>query len=342
MKKHSPILPLSVLCLSLAGSLSSHGAGVAIELLTRFNVLVGDYNANNETEGSAFVYGSYSPSGSNARFGFNSGSVSDDAEYTLWLNNGTDTSATTTLQSGSVVSRTAVSESEFTLQGNGSTGTPSVVQGETAWSDALGGLGLGLTSTADVVTALSDASTYWAALSANSTGTTPGNGSYTFSSSPESIDGSSVAIFHVTSAELFDASGFDRLELNLNGADSVLINVSGTDIDIAKNFSNGFVNNESQIVFNFYEAETITIDSNFRGTIFAPFADVVQNANIDGGVVAASLTQTKEIHSVGFDAYFPEPEFSSGGGVITPVPEPSHSALLLFVGSLAMVGFRRR
>lgn len=309
-----------------AGS-AVQGANIALDLLDRFNVITGNYTAGNETEGSAFVHGNYLPNGSSSRFGFNGGQAVNDSERVLWLNNGVGNSNGTTLITGSVISRTPVNPAQFTLNGN-APGTPSITTGEIEWNSALASLGLN--SVTDFTDVLAGAASQWSSLSANSTGTTPGNGSFTFNATPTNIDGHQVAVFHVTAAQLFGGNTFDRLEVNFNGAQTILINVSGTDITVGKNFTNGFTNNESKILFNFYEATTLAVNRNFRGAIFAPHANVVQGgSNFDGSVIAASLSQNAEIHDVRFDGYLP----------YTSVPEPS-AALLLLAG--AGLAFRRR
>ncbi|MEK7949440.1 choice-of-anchor A family protein [Luteolibacter soli] len=310
----------------LLGALPLHAANIMMDLMDRFAVIAGDYNQGNETEGSAFVYGTYKP-GNAARFGFNDGQVANDAEYSLWLNNGIGNGNGTTLITGSLISRTAVNSSQVTLNGN-APGTPVITTGQTPWNNALGSVGL--TSTNNLTSLLTLASQQWSQLAANSTGTQPGNGSFTFNATPTMIDGHLVAVFNVTAAALFGSGGFDRLELNANGAETILINVAGENISINKNFTNGFTNNERKVLFNFYQATSVTVGTNFRGGIYAPGATVTQSgSNIDGTVVAATLNQTAEIHNEKFDGYLP-----------FTVPEPS-SALLALAG-LGFVLRRRR
>ncbi|RYD41925.1 MAG: hypothetical protein EOP85_11930, partial [Verrucomicrobiaceae bacterium] len=78
MNPRIPLL-LALGAAMLAPVASSHAAVTVQSLLSRFNVITGDYTAGNETEGSAFVMGQYYPQDSRSRFGFNSGQVSNDS-----------------------------------------------------------------------------------------------------------------------------------------------------------------------------------------------------------------------------------------------------------------------
>jgi choice-of-anchor A domain-containing protein len=311
------------------GVMPLQAANIMMDLMDRFNVITGagHYHAGNETEGSALVLGTYSAS-DRSRYGFNDGQVANDSEYTLWLNNGVSNGSPTTLLTGSLISRVPVNTSQFTLNGN-APGTPGITTGETQWNSAFAGLSVA--SANQLTSLLGLASQQWSQLSANSVGSLPGNGSYTFTATPATIDGHRVAIFNVSGDTLFAPNGgFDRLDLGLNGADTVLINVSGTNLNIAKNFAGDFTNNEKKVLFNFYQATTLTVDSNFRAGIFAPLANVTQlGKNFDGTVVAASLNQSAEIHHENFDGYLP-----------FTIPEPSTA--LLAVAGLGFALRRRR
>jgi len=328
MKTLSILLPT---CLAVITCSQAHAT---LSALNFFNVItINDYTLNNETEGSAFVGGDYIPSDT-SRFGFNLGQA-NDLDNRLWLNNGVTGNSSTALITGSLISRTDnISSSQYTLNGNG-TNDPTVATGEAAWSQALIN-NFGLNSTSAFTTSLLQTSTFWSALESNSTGSTPGNGSFTFNAAPQTINGEELAIFNVDGNDLFGANNsgpnFDRLELNVNGAETILINVSGTMFDLNRNFSNGFTNNEENIVFNFYEATELTVTSNFRGTLFAPLATIEQNSNIDGTVVANNLEQNNEVHALTFEGSIPGP-FDS-------IPEPS-SAMLLSLSSLALLRRRR-
>lgn len=334
MKIRYSLATVSALVLFCPGAFASN---VILDMLAAWNVVTVNYTANGETEGSAFVAGTYLPK-NYAQFAFNGGAVQNDATQVLWLNQGVANSNVSRLQTGSVVSRVTVSNSQFDLLGN-APGTPTVSQGETAWSAAFAGLGVNVTdleidTAAEVMGFMEDASAYWAGLASNSSGSTPGNGSYLFNAAPQSIDGHLVAIFNVSADVLFgsgSAMSFDRIEAQFNGAESILINVSGDNVVVNRNFSNGIQNNESKFLFNFYEATSLTLNSNFRGAVFAPFATVNQSgSNIDGTVVSASLTQGAEIHDVRFESYLP----------FEVVPEPG-TVLLTCAGAVLMCRRRR-
>lgn len=331
---NTPIFAMAALAVVSLVSASTTQAAISVPtLLTRFNVITGNYTAGNETEGSAFVMGQYYPQDSRSRFGFNSGQVANDSMNTLWLNNGlANASGNATLITGSVVSRVAVDHSRFTLNGN-APGTPSFNEGTTAWNNALATVGVN--DVAELNTALLAASDQWKGLAANSTGNTPGNGSYTFNATPTNIGGHSVAIFSVSAGTLFAQNAtFDRLEANFNGAETILINVSGTGpFTVNKNFTNGFTNNESKILFNFYEATSVTLASNFRGAVYAPRATVTQaGSNVDGSVVAGNFIQTAEVHNTYFNSYLPYSPLT--------IPEPT-SMTLGIVGMMMLLRRKR-
>lgn len=331
MKTHPGLIVALLLAL---GNSPLSAQNIITRLLDRVNIITtGNYTAGGETEGSAFVGGIYNPVGLRAQFGFNSGAVADDRSNTLFLNNGVAAGNTnvTRLLTGSVASRTAVNSSSFTLNGNAAN-NPSINQLEPAWTTAL--QTIGFNSTQSLVQNVEAASSQWRALTGNSSGTVINGNEFRFTPaiSPPLIESSRIAIFNVDGATAFGStigqlsgSGFAR-------ADTILINVSGLSLDITQNFLGDLQNNETKVLFNFYEATSLTLNSNFRGTVYAPFADVVQNgSNVDGGVIARNFSQNAEVHALTFDAFLP----------FTPIPEPSSAALFLTAATLATLRRRR-
>jgi len=111
----------------------------------------------------------------------------------------------------------------------------------------------------------------------------------------------------------------------------VLINVIGTSLTTTNSgvFVNGNpVNGNStttqvdNILFNFYQATTLTIDGGFLGSILAPGA-AVTGANyqqLDGQLIAASFTGETEFHDFLFTGTLPTQTSAT--------PEPGSFAML--------------
>jgi choice-of-anchor A domain-containing protein len=134
-----------------------------------------------------------------------------------------------------------------------------------------------------------------------------------------------VAVFDVTDPILSMA----EFDFKLNGAKTIIIDYIGT----ASSLSIGanFINSEAQLIgaetiwnFSNQNLASLNITSQFGGSILAPYTDLTNSANIEGGVFVDSLTQNGEIHSQPFN-----------GSI--PTPEPS-TLILLIVAGLGMGG----
>jgi choice-of-anchor A domain-containing protein len=139
----------------------------------------------------------------------------------------------------------------------------------------------------------------------------------------------SRAVFNLP-AGFFAANTIQQIDINLNGASGVLINVPGTSINFTSNanFVGNFNTNNarSRVIWNFYEATTINLQGKaFQGAILAPFAALTHQGVISGSVAVASINQQSEIHLPGFAAVIPTPG----------------SAALALVGTLAATRRRR-
>jgi choice-of-anchor A domain-containing protein len=147
--------------------------------------------------------------------------------------------------------------------------------------------------------------------------------------------GETLAIFDLGSlSELTNADP----HFTLNGADTVVINVGGTNVTIPFNF-NGNSDIAQHVIWNFYEAQTITFGRQFWGTVLAPLAAASSTSEITGGAVFASFTQNAQMHTPDYTGtyQFPGPPPTPG------VPEPASWALMIlgFGGAGAMLRRRR-
>jgi choice-of-anchor A domain-containing protein len=153
-------------------------------------------------------------------------------------------------------------------------------------------------------------------------------------------DGTGINVIDLTSAQIGDFK-----TLNVSTAGTLVINVSGTNIDwIGKSFSNG-TGLGTKVIWNFYEATTINFTNNqFYGTILAPKATAsMTSMTIDGSAVFKSLNQgNNEIHLPSSNAGFDPTKL---GTVIVPamaVPEPATWAMMIAGFGLVGSAMRRR
>jgi choice-of-anchor A domain-containing protein len=95
----------------------------------------------------------------------------------------------------------------------------------------------------------------------------------------------------------------------------------------------GFSFPDSLILYNFFEAASLTISGiEVHGSILAPWADTkFFNGHIDGNLIAMSLFGTGEAHDDLFNGTLPN----------TPVPEPE-TLILLGSGLMGIAALRRR
>jgi choice-of-anchor A domain-containing protein len=158
--------------------------------------------------------------------------------------------------------------------------------------------------------------------------------------------GTGLNVFTLTAAQVANL-GSGSLTFNLPSSATALINVSGQSVSVGSPGNFGFFFNgidEDQVLFNFYEATTLAIQS-FNGSILAPLAAVsFTNGQLNGSLVAGSVRSTVyqngEFHYDPFEGRLPSGTANLAGDPVA-VPEPA--TLLLHAGAvLLFVGFRRR
>lgn len=181
-------------------------------------------------------------------------------------------------------------------------------------------------SVTDVMAELYADTAYFAGLT--STGAYSSN-SFTYSGSEK------VAVFDVSASDVFAQNS--NLSLNWGSAETVIINVSGTHVNIGGgvNLNNGFNGDMSfsNIVWNFFEATSINFNSlASKGSVLAPYAVTSGGASFDGAFAAVSYTGAREFHNYTFN--YDTPTTS------TQVPEPPLFGLML-AASLALFRIRK-
>jgi choice-of-anchor A domain-containing protein len=134
-----------------------------------------------------------------------------------------------------------------------------------------------------------------------------------------------IAVIDITAAELDAIASY---AIDLNGAATLVINVSGSVIDFSANDESG-ITGADNIIWNFYDATSVTLGTEIAGTVLAPDATVTNDNQIDGALVAENWDGNGELHDYPFDGTLPG----------TPVPEPG--SLGLFAAGLAAFGLLR-
>jgi choice-of-anchor A domain-containing protein len=141
-----------------------------------------------------------------------------------------------------------------------------------------------------------------------------------------------IAVFNLTAAQFAAIPSF---QVNMNGASTVVFNVSGPSATDNANDESG-TSGASNIIWNFYNATgTVALNTQIGGTVLAVGATVTNGNQIDGALVANAWTGSGELHEDPFTGTLPP--------VSPSIPEPASMALLAL--GCAMLGFgiaRRR
>ena len=153
------------------------------------------------------------------------------------------------------------------------------------------------------------------------------NGGATFNAAPNAAG---LAVFSLTGAQF---NALNQINFNLNGADTVVVNVSGGAISNMANF-NGNSALASRIIWNFADAQSFNNQRQMWGTVLAPQAAAQLLSAIDGSVVVKSMNQNAQIHLGVYSG-----NFDPLG--VRAVPEPQTWALLLMGFGMLGGGLRR-
>ncbi|NER84746.1 MAG: choice-of-anchor A family protein [Leptolyngbya sp. SIO1D8] len=279
-------------------------------------VVFGDLYSNSEVEGNAFIGGDLNGNSSNYCI-----KCSPDGSFTPFDGNGLkvvgDINGTPkNVNNGANVEYGDTLNAHINTNGGGTVTHNSDLASE---FDALENF-------------LKDTSVELAGLESNSSVATPGQqpGAVRFNSS-----GAKTAIFNIDISQLF-SNKTQQIELDLNGSETAIINVSGTSASWNQgNMVGSLVNDATQqkVVWNFYEAEDLQFNNAFYGSLLAPLAHLTNQTELEGNVVVKSLQQNGEVHLPTFKGELP---------VVSPpqeeepksVPEPATA-----LGLITILGF---
>lgn len=121
-----------------------------------------------------------------------------------------------------------------------------------------------------------------------------------------------VAVFTLPDASLFTSNLVQSIDINLNGASSVIINVGGG--GFTWNSGSNFVGNfnsqaaRSSVLWNFHGATGIDLTGKaFNGAMLAPDANVAFQGVIEGSAWVNSMTQRGEVHLPNYTGFLPTP-----------------------------------
>lgn len=270
------------------------------------NIVLNDLQANAETEGTLFVGNDYT----------GGATVNPDNEPGVDLGNG----LTVSLAVGGDVTSTGLNVNNGDVAIGGANNTANT-NGGTVTAGVAG------IPTAQYISTFQTLSAELNALSdTGGTANTSDQNNINF----QSVAGpDGIAVFHIDGSVLANGT-FNGI--SAPSGVTTIINVSGTapTIGVNGNFT------DTMVLFNFYEATSLNIQSAFNYSILAPLATVTLNGGgINGTVVSYNLTQNAEIRPAHFQGNLPS-------SASTVVPIPGAAGLLLSALVFGGIAARRR
>jgi choice-of-anchor A domain-containing protein len=145
-------------------------------------------------------------------------------------------------------------------------------------------------------------------------------------------------VFNLTASQLAN----QQLDIVVPTGSTVMINVSGTSdtlgsqININGNQLSNTSDAASNVLFNFANATSLSLQAEMNGAVLAPYATVTGSSEISGTVIAAQINDNGEVDNAEFTGILPAP-------TIAVTPEPASIALLgAGMAGVAGLVWRRR
>ena len=322
--------------------LPAHAATVVtgVDALKEWNLIVlGDLVSSSEVEGRTFVGGNLSGNSSNYQIRTPAASSNGWSGLTVV---GNVTGGTKNLNNGAGAVVGGNVTSGFNLNGPAQTvKVGGTIQNTNQNNNviltnqaATPGFTAGLTDQKNALTSsMYDLSAAYAGLASNALVSIAGNRA-TFNAAPGA---NGVTVYSLTAADL---GTFGEVNFNLNGASTVIVNVSGTAITLNDNFLGNSQYLGEKVIWNFADATALNLSTAWKGSVLAPKAAGTIGNYIEGSAVFGSLIQSGVIHLNTYNGGFTPPAAAG-------VPEPATWAMMIFgfgaIGSaIRYRGARRR
>ena len=200
--------------------------------------------------------------------------------------------------------------------------------------------------TAGLVSQMSTLSQILGALTPNATLNSSNQNNIQFNFSADATNGS-FAVADITASQL--ASGTFFLP-QYASAKTLIVNVSGTNVNFGANAAGAYTgSDQTNIIYNFLDATTISVNTAIYGSILAPKATITGSQQLNGSIVAKVFNYQGEVHLGTFAGQTPflvTVPHGGGGGSNTgvgDVPEPaSWMTMLLGFGFMGSIIRRQR
>lgn len=282
------------------------------QVLEQFNLVVlGNMSGGHDVEGRALIQGNLT--GNSTTF-FKNGNTAPSSQYPALMIGGNQNANSINVNNGGSIEVGGNVTKNINMNGNGNAYVGGSVTGganiNTSGTKVIGQpVPVAIPTFTSVMTGLSNT---LKALTANATASISANTGI-FNASGL---GNLVTFNIANGANFFNSIG--QISFTLGSASTVIINVGGTTLNIAENWLNGVGTSVADnIVWNFYEATSITFGTEFFGAVLAPYATVSNNNALNGSVVVKEFNQGGEVH-----------QYQFSGDLPGSVPEPMTLGLL--------------